>query len=287
MLALVKNIAQLDRASELLEDVVIVNNASTADYSATQNFIAEHKEIPFKYIHSEENLGVARGRNFAVQHSHGKYLIMLDDDAEMGNADCLTQLLNEFEQPASRETALISFRVEYFDTRVLQANAFPHKNLAAHKDLDRFETYYFAGGAHAIRRDLFIQMGGYPVDFFYGMEEYDLSYRLINAGYAIQYAANVLMLHKESPLGRNTKKEKQAMLWVNKSKVAWRYLPIQYFWSTAFMWSLEYLQKTKFDLSGFLKGWKAIWQIRSTEKRQEINAQALQYLRKVHARLWY
>ena len=288
MLALVKNIAQLNRAQELLQDVVIVNNASTVDYSATNAFIAAHPEIPFRYIDSKENLGVARGRNFAVQHSQGKYLIMLDDDAEMGNNDCLDVLLNEFEQPnASRETALISFRVEYFDSRVLQANAFPHKDLEAHKDLDRFDTYYFAGGAHAIRRDLFLQLGGYPLDFFYGMEEYDLSYRLINAGYAIRYAGKVLMLHKESPLGRNTKKEKLAMLWLNKSKVAWRYLPIQYFWSTALMWSLEYLQKTSFDLSGWFGGWKQILNIRSTEKRNPISPASMDYLKKVKARLWY
>lgn len=288
MLALVKNVAQLDRAEELLQDVIIVNNASTADYSATKDFIAAHPEIPFRYIDSTENLGVARGRNFAVQHSQGKYLIMLDDDAEMGNNECLEVLLNEFEQPNSaRETALISFRVEYYDSRVLQANAFPHKDLEAHKDLDRFDTYYFAGGAHAIRRDLFLKLGGYPIDFFYGMEEYDLSYRLINAGYAIRYARKILMLHKESPLGRNTKKEKLGMLWMNKSKVAWRYLPKQYYWSTAFMWSLEYLKKTNFDLAGWIKGWKDVLKIRSTEKRNQIRVSALHYLRNVKARLWY
>lgn len=288
MLALVKNIAQLDRAEELLQDVVIVNNASTVDYSATKDFIAIHPEIPFRYIDSPENLGVARGRNFAVQHSEGKYLIMLDDDAEMGNKDCLEVLLKEFEQPSSaRETALISFRVEYFDNRMLQANAFPHKDLEAHKDLERFDTYYFAGGAHAIRRDLFLQLGGYPLDFFYGMEEYDLSYRLINAGYAIRYAGRVLMLHKESPLGRNTKKEKLAMLWLNKSKVAWRYLPMPYYWSTVFMWSLEYLKKTNFDLAGWIKGWKNALRIRSTEKRNEISKAAMDYLKIVNARLWY
>lgn len=288
MLALVKNIATLHRADELLQEVIIVNNASTADYTETKNFIKTHPNLPFNFIDSHENLGVAKGRNFAVKHSTGKYLIMLDDDAEMGNPDCLESLLKEFEQQSgSRETAIISFRVEYFDTRKIQANAFPHKELERHKDLERFETYYFAGGAHAIRRDLFLQMGGYPVDFFYGMEEYDLSYRLIDAGYAIRYAGKVLMLHKESPLGRSTKKEKLAMLWLNKSKVAWRYLPIQYFWSTSVMWSIEYLRKTQFDLFGFIKGWKEVLRIRHEEKRKEINKNTLAYLRSVRARLWY
>lgn len=288
MLALVKNIASLNRAAELLQEIIIVNNASSADYHETRQFIDNHPEIPFKFIDSPENLGVAKGRNFAVTYSTGKYLIMLDDDAEMGNSDCLEILLEEFDQHSgSRETAIISFRVEYFDTRSIQANAFPHKDLKSHIGLDRFETYYYAGGAHAIRRDLFLQMGGYPVDFFYGMEEYDLSYRLINAGYAIRYAGKIVMLHKESPLGRSTQKEKQAMLWINKSKVAWRYLPVKYFWSTTLLWSIEYLQKTTFDLKGFFKSWKEIGRIRKEEKRRQITREALAYLRYVHARLWY
>ena len=45
-------------------------------------------------------------------------------------------------------------------------------------------------------------------------------------GYSIAYSDKMVMLHKESPLGRKTKKEKMAMLWINKSKVAWRYLPL-------------------------------------------------------------
>jgi Predicted glycosyltransferases len=91
------------------------------------------------------------------------------------------------------------------------------------------------------------KVGSYPTDFFYGMEEYDLSYRVLEAGYSIAYTDKVVMLHKESPLGRKPKKEKLQMMWVNKSKVAYRHLPKKYFYSTAFMWSLEYLKKNRLE----------------------------------------
>ena len=288
LLALVQNIATLHRAEELLEDIIIVNNDSDVSYAETQAFIKAHPELPFRFLESAENLGVARGRNFAVSKSNGTYLIMLDDDAEMGNLDCLEILLDEFQRPSGdRETAILSFRVEYFESRQLQANAFPHKDLEGHKDLERFDTYYFAGGAHAIRRDVYNRLGGYPVDFFYGMEEYDLSYRLIEAGHSIRYTNRILMLHKESPLGRATKKEKQAMLWINKSKVAWRYLPKPYFITTALLWSVEYLRKTNVDIIGWLRNWPSVFRISRVEKRTPIGAAALAYLRQVRARLWY
>jgi GT2 family glycosyltransferase len=288
MLALAKNIASLHRAQDLLEEVIVVNNASTADYSAVADFVKTVPHIPFRYIHSPENLGVARGRNFALKQGKAPLIIMLDDDAEMGNADCLVKLLEVFDKKdEGRPKAIVSFKVLYFENRQMQVNAFPHKDFDRLKDRHFLETYYYAGGAHAIRREALEKAGVYPEDFFYGMEEYDLSYRILDAGYAIVYTDEVIMLHKESPLGRQPKKEKLQQMWVNKSKVAWRYLPKRYFWSTAGMWSMEYLRKTGFDLSGFLKVWKAVIAIPRLESRSPVKASTMKYLRAVGARLWY
>lgn len=288
MLALAEDIAGLDQAEELLEEVIIVNNASTEDYSAVKQFIAQHPEIPFRYIDSPENLGVARGRNYAVSLSTAPFLIMIDDDAVMGNKDCLVNLYREFnESKTDRETAIICFKVIYYDNGEMQVNAFPHKNFRDYCNKHFFETYYYAGGAHAIRRDAFHHAGKYPEDFFYGMEEYDLSYRIIDAGYSIVYSDAIVMRHKESPLGRKPKKEKMAMLWLNKSKVAWRYLPKIYFYSNSLMWSLQYLRQTSFDLGGFVRGWQEVLKIPMTEKRRTVSDSTLDYLRRTEARLWY
>jgi len=96
-----------------------------------------------------------------------------------------------------------------------------------------------------------------------------------------------VMLHKESPLGRKPKSEKQRMMWVNKSKVAYRYLPMQYFYSTTIMWSVEYLRTVGLDVKGWWRGWKAITRIPSTEPRRILQPKTLAYLKKVGARLWY
>jgi GT2 family glycosyltransferase len=288
MLALANNITGLDQAKDLLEEVIIVNNASTEDYSPVKNFISQHPEIPFRYFDSPENLGVARGRNFAISHSSAPFLIMLDDDAEMGNNDCLVNLYDEFNNTRTdRETAIISFKVLYYENGQMQVNAFPHKNFRDYCNKHFFETYYYAGGAHAIRRDAFHHAGKYPEDFFYGMEEYDLSYRILDAGYSIVYSDRIVMRHKESPLGRKTKKEKLAMLWLNKSKVAWKYLPKKYFYSTAFMWSLEYLRQTGFDLGGWFKGLRDVFKVPMTVKRRRVSDSTMAYLRSNEARLWY
>lgn len=288
MLELLQNISTLNNAADLLQEVIVVNNCSTEDYSAVKEYIKATPQLPVNYIDAPENLGVARGRNFALQKSTAPIAIMLDDDAVMGNKDCLVNLVKEFETTnTAREKAIVSFKVLYYENGQMQVNALPHKQFDAYKDKPFFETYYFAGGAHAVKKSVMEQLGLYPSDFFYGMEEYDLSYRLLNAGYSIVYSDKIVMLHKESPLGRKPKEEKVRMMWVNKCKVAWRYLPEKYFYSTAFMWGLQYLKETGFNLGGFFKGWKAALQIKKAETRNPVSKATLQYLKTVKARLWY
>jgi GT2 family glycosyltransferase len=287
-LELLQNIVQLNDAPQLLEEVILVNNASTDDYSAVKAFAAAETRVNIRYIDAPGNLGVARGRNFAISFATAPLLIMLDDDAVMGNADCLQQLVREFEtKNTERPKAIVSFKVIYYENGEMQVNALPHKQFAAYRDKPFFETYYYAGGAHAIRRDVLEAVGNYPEDFFYGMEEYDLSYRILDAGWSIVYSDKVIMRHKESPLGRKPKADKLRMMWVNKSKVAWRYLPKPYFYSTAFMWSLQYLRETGFSLGGYFQGWKQVLAIRGTEPRKTISPETINYIRSLKARLWY
>lgn len=288
MLELLQNISGLDHADTLLEEVIVVNNASTEDYTAVKQFVNDNRQLPFRYFDAPENLGVAKGRNYALKKGAAPIVIMLDDDAVLQNKDCLVNLVSEFEtKNTERAKAIVSFKVLYYDTLAMQVNALPHKRFAEFRDISFFETYFYAGGAHAVKREVIEQLGSYPDDFFYGMEEYDLSYRIINAGYSIVYSDKIVMLHKESPLGRKPKNEKLRMMWVNKTKVAYRYLPKRYFYSTALMWSLQYLKITSFNLPGFFKGWREIFSIAGKEKRTPINTAAIEYLRKVKARLWY
>ena len=216
MLALAKNIVGLEQKEQFLEEVIIVNNNSTKDYTTVKDFMDLHKEVNFKYIDASENLGVSKGRNFAIQQATAPLLLMLDDDCELAEKDALQTIAYLFE--AKPKTGIISIKVEYFQNRQMQENAFPHKQFKKYKDLSQFDTYYFAGGAHIIRKAVMDELGYYPENFFYGMEEYDLSYRILNAGYLIEYNAGITMLHKESPEGRQATMDKlKGMLKSNDS----------------------------------------------------------------------
>lgn len=273
----------------LLANVVVLNNKSSDDYSSIRNFIKVNSHIPFEYIEAEENLGVSRGRNYATKFAKGNIFLYLDDDTNIIDKYILSKVIQSFNAKKydKKNTGVISYKVFYSSTLQLQKNALPHKKFEKYKDKHLFFTYYYAGCAHAKTREAWEKAGPYPENFFYGMEEYDFSFRVLDAGFSIQYNDCVSVFHKESPSGRKTKSEKLKMMWINKTKVAWRYLPKKYFYSTAIMWCFEYLIKTRFNLKGFFSGWKEISKIPSLEKRKIISKETLEYLKSVEARLWY
>jgi GT2 family glycosyltransferase len=287
-LELAQNISRLQDVQALAKEIIFVNNRSTVSYSALEQFIETQPRIPFRYFITDENLGVSRGRNFAIQQSTANILVFLDDDALFQNNDALLQIREIFSAATEdRPTGIVSFKVYYHSTGEMQQTAFAHKQFQQRKHLHHFQTYYFVGCAHAIHRTVFDKTGYYPPDFFYGMEEYDLSYRALNAGFAIVYDDRVQIQHKESPLGRLPNKEKLRGMWVNKSKVAYKYLPRIYLFSTAILWSFEYLQKSGYHLKGWLKGWREVGRIPRHANRTALTSACLNYLKKVQARLWY
>jgi len=285
MLALAMNIEKLSSKKELLEEVIIVNNNSTESYDIVKSFIQGNTSTPFKLIESKENLGVSRGRNFAIEQSKAPILVLIDDDAEFQDTDALKRI-NEavIENP---HAGILAMKILYFQNSQFQLNAFPHKSFEKRKHLQSFDTYYFAGCGNIIVKEAFDIAGPFPTDFFYGMEEYDLSYRILDAGYTIKYIADIVLLHKESPEGRQTKSDKLRGMWVNKTKVAWRYLPMPCYFTTAIMWSMFFLLKSKFDLIGFINGWLAIVTIPINEKRNKVSKLSQEYLNKVEARILY
>ncbi len=289
LLELLQNISEQKDFDAVIEEILLLNNASTDDYTPVTQFIKQHTELRIAYIDSPSNLGVARGRNRLLTHAKGDIILSLDDDMVFTQPDDLLRLSTLFEEPYFREahTGVITFRVLYYDNRQVQITAFPHKKYDQYKDKPQFLTAYFAGGAHIMLREALNVTGLYPEDFHYGMEEYDLSYRLLNAGYTIGYDNKVTVLHKESPLGRQPSFKKLQMQWINKSKVAWRYLPFFYFATTALSWGIQYMKEAKGHWGAFFSAIGQILAIPFTEKTQRISGATLQYLKKVEARLKY
>jgi len=242
----IENILSLDLYDNLVEEVIVVNNCSTVDYSSFVLKIEKLRDNKIKYYVSPENLGVAGGRNFGVEKSNGDILLFIDDDAVFENKDVLNIMVENYK---SKNCGILAFKSKDFTTKKLNRNEFPHRN-DEYLCREKFSTYFFVGVGHAIRRDIFLRVGGYPDDFFYGMEEYDLSYKAIDAGFDIIYDSNIVVLHKKVIDGRQATDLILRKYSINKIKVAYRNLPLCYLLSHVFLWIVKYLIHSKFNFIG-------------------------------------
>ena len=289
LLELLINLGGQSGLDDVLEEILILNNASTEPYDEVVNYVNTHPQIKAKYILSDENLGVAKGRNKLMQMATGSILLNIDDDMAFTAPTDLQRLAALFEEPFFKDanTGVITFRVIYYENKEVQVTAFPHKMYEKYKSNPRFLTAYFAGGANITKAEVMKKTGLYPTDFHYGMEEYDLAYRILDAGYTIGFDNGVTIAHKESALGRAPNYKKLQMQWINKSKVAWRYLPFKYFVTTSASWSIYFLRMAKGHLGTFFA---SVWQIAKIpfiEKRHVVSKKTLDYLHDVEARLKY
>lgn len=79
LLELLVDLGKQVNTGEVLEEILILNNASTDDYSEVTGYIANHPELKATYIWSDVNLGVAKGRN-KLSMAKGSLLLSIDDD---------------------------------------------------------------------------------------------------------------------------------------------------------------------------------------------------------------
>ncbi len=289
LLELLINLNEQKGTADVLEEILILNNASTEPYDEVVAYVKGHPELKAQYILSDANLGVAKGRNKLMQIAKGGLLLNIDDDMAFTAPDDLQRLAALFDEPFFKEanTGVITFRVVYYENNEVQVTAFPHKMYEKYKSNPRFLTAYFAGGANITKAEVIKKTGLYPTDFHYGMEEYDLAYRILDAGYTIGFDNGVTIAHKESALGRAPNYRKLQMQWINKSKVAWRYLPFKYFVTTSASWAIQYLRMAKGHIGTFFSSLFQIAKIPFTEKRHRVSTATLAYLHKVEARLKY
>ena len=173
-------------------------------------------------IRETDNLGVAGGRNVGITGARGAILVFLDDDASFSGVGILDRIQAVFDEDAA--IGAMAFRsFDAADGRE-DPTEFPHTDKRRPTDAP-FDTFRFIGVGHALRRDALEQVGTYLPEFFYSMEEFDLSYRLLAHGWRIVYRPSVTVLHRRDQAGRIPSRHRVEMSVLNKLRIAFMHLP--------------------------------------------------------------
>lgn len=279
----VENIVNfIDHPAEVTIEIIIINNNSSVDYTPLEEYV---KDIPPKiivqYISNDSNLGVAGGRNQGMRLARGTIIFSLDDDAEWREQNLIHHTLSLFDKYTRHKIGILTFKVvEQSDGSVDIATKDKSK-----LDQTEFFTTYFKGGAHAILKSVYLEIGGYNMQSQYGAEEYELSYKLLDHGYTIVHTSDISILHKRSAFGRNTSLQHKFLLMKNKSLLAYKFLPMRYFYAHVILWSGFFLKNTGLNFPELMKCIASIFKEKKSIKRTVISDKTLNYIRSINGRL--
>ena len=167
-------------------DVLVMDDGSS---DGTEEFV--RREFPeARVVRSEQSRGYIFQRNAGARIAQAPFVFSIDDDAEFSSPDVVSRTIAEFSNPQIGAVAIPCIDVLKSD---LPRQPFPH-------DHRSHVTPEFIGTAYAVRRDVFLQVGGFREELFHQGEERDFCARLYDHGYLVVLGTADPIHHFESPV---------------------------------------------------------------------------------------
>lgn len=198
-------------------EVVVVDNGSKDD---SAYFIKkQYPEVVI--IENEKNLGFCVANNRAVEKAKGEYVIFLNNDMRV-EADWLNVLVDKItsnDKIATASSKILSWDGKKINYGGADSDVFMNARMEGYLDENKKTAYkedkeilFPSGGSMIIKKDLFLNAGGFDEDFFAYYEDVDLGVRLKVLGYENHFVHNAIVYHMHSATSKKMPKEKLRVL---------------------------------------------------------------------------
>lgn len=232
----------VEHRPEFLHEVIIVDNGSDVDL---REWVSERFGEWVRVLTPGKNVGFGAAHNLAVQEAKGEYVLLANADVQLRDKSLAKML--EFADAQGR-LGLVGPRL-YYPTGEVQESSrrFPSFVDLASKRLefvprfqrraDRYlmrdvsfelpvEVDWLVGAVLLMKRERFLEVGGFDERFFLFFEDTDLCRRLQEKGYQVWYYPASSMIHEKQRLSESSRPG----MWIFK-KTFWIHLAsaVKYF----------------------------------------------------------
>lgn len=178
--------------------VVVVDNGSTDDSLAFVR--ANHPDVTVLALGA--NRGFAPAYNIAVRESDADVVVLLNNDTRV-EPDWLDQLVDVLDrrQAAAAASCMLDWDGCHIDFAGVLPTFLGHSwqvdhGMAVGRSYDEQPLLFGCGGSVAIRRQVFLDVGGFDDDYFAYFEDLDLGWRMSLAGHTTVLAPRAITYHR-------------------------------------------------------------------------------------------
>jgi GT2 family glycosyltransferase len=178
-----------------VDEVIVVENAPNP----------ELEEWPGVHIlRPERNLGIA-ARNLAAREATGDLLLMLDDDSYPlpGAIETLVEAFEREERLGVAGGLVRDVDPETGTENERGTNTFDYWLGDPGRPDDEVPAFFFPEGASMIRREAFLEVGGYFEPYFQAGAGLDLATTLLARGWDVRYIPAARFVHLKAGSGRD------------------------------------------------------------------------------------
>jgi GT2 family glycosyltransferase len=210
-----QSLAELDYPAERLE-LILCDNGSR---DGSVEFVKQ--QFPrVRVVELDRNHGFAQGNNLAAKQATGEWVGFLNNDMKVDRAWLASMLAVRDEKP---DVACIASKIVNWDGSLIDfvggginfmGQGFQLDYAKRSSPDDKFRRLLFAcGGAMLIKRELFLEVGGFDPDYFAYFEDVDLGWRLNIFGYDVWYTPHAIVYHHHHSSGRKIPQAKLRTLY--------------------------------------------------------------------------
>jgi GT2 family glycosyltransferase len=198
-------VSSIEKTTYTEFEVFVIDNGSTDDSIACLS-----RNFPWvKVVQFEKNYGFCQAYNKAARIIDAEYFLFLNNDIAISNKDWLSEMVKTMS--SEPRIGAVGSKLVMFDNTSIIENVggtiykwqggvrigFEEKDRGQY-DKTPVNPFYVSGASLLIKKNLFMQAGGFDSEMFAYSEDLDLCWRLRLMGYKIQSCPRAILIHRLS-----------------------------------------------------------------------------------------